>query len=64
MHVVYRDSCDILRSSDSEIVTAIRSTTDCSCLRREVRVPSGLTHRLVAGGLFDFDRPRSGRLEP
>jgi hypothetical protein len=28
--------------------------------RRELRVPSGLTHRLVPGGLFDFDRRRSG----
>jgi hypothetical protein len=32
--------------------------------RREVRVPSGLTHRLVPGGLFDFDRRSSGHLEP
>ena len=31
--------------------------------RREVRVLSGLTHRLVPGGLFDFDR-LSGHLEP
>ena len=32
--------------------------------RGAVRVPSGLTHRLVPGGLFDFDRRLSGHLEP
>ena len=30
--------------------------------RRELCVPRGLTHRLVPGGLFDFDRRRSGHL--
>jgi len=53
-------SCDLrFGESDSDPVNYRQLL-----FRRELRVASGLTHRLVPGGLFDFDRRLSGHLEP
>ncbi len=53
-------SCDLrFGESDSDLVNY-----RLLVFRREVRVPSALTHRLVPGGLFNLDRRLSGHLEP